>query len=140
MKCAPTCAILSLRSSISLSRCGGSTITLSGKWIFSLCPWRAPNFLSDHISNYNVHGDISMPPDLPKISIVTPSYNQGRFIEKNIRSIHEQDYPSIEHIVIDGGSTDETLRILDAHRARFAKVVVENDEGQYHAINKGFVL
>lgn len=82
----------------------------------------------------------SMSSALPTISIVTPSFNQGRFIEANILSIRQQNHPAIEHIVIDGGSTDETLQVVDAHRSRLAKVVSEKDEGQYHAINKGFAL
>lgn len=79
-----------------------------------------------------------MSTELPKISIVTPSLNQGRFIEANILSIERQNYPTLEHIVIDGGSTDETLLILQKHKGHFASVVSEKDEGQYHAINKGF--
>ncbi|MBR1232028.1 glycosyltransferase family 2 protein [Bradyrhizobium sp. AUGA SZCCT0182] len=81
-----------------------------------------------------------MPAELPKISIVTPSFNQGRFIEANILSIQRQDYPALEHIVIDGGSTDDTVLILQRHKERLATVVSEKDDGQYHAINKGFGL
>ena len=77
---------------------------------------------------------------LPKISIVTPSFNQGRFIESNILSIQRQNYPALEHIAIDGGSTDDTLRILRAHEDHFAAIVSEKDDGQYYAINKGFAL
>lgn len=74
----------------------------------------------------------------PKISIVTPTYNQGRYIEETILSIANQNYPNVEHIVIDGGSTDETPEILERHRGKLAHVVSEKDRGQSHAINKGF--
>jgi len=75
---------------------------------------------------------------LPKISIVTPSFNQGNFIEETIKSVIDQDYPDIEYIVIDGGSTDETVEILRKYNDRIKYWVSEKDEGQSHAINKGF--
>jgi len=71
-----------------------------------------------------------------KVSIITPSFNQGQFIEKTILSVKNQDYPSIEHIVIDGGSTDGTVEILKKYD--HLKWVSEPDNGQTEAINKGF--
>ncbi len=74
----------------------------------------------------------------PRISVITPSYNQGRFLEACILSVVEQQYPDVEHIIIDGGSTDESLRVIDKHRAHLAYLVSEPDNGQSDAINKGF--
>lgn len=74
----------------------------------------------------------------PKISIVTPSLNQGQFIEETIRSILLQGYPNIEYIIIDGGSTDITLSIIKKYEQWLTYWVSEADLGQSHAINKGF--
>lgn len=74
----------------------------------------------------------------PLVSIVTPSLDQGRFIEHAIRSVAEQDYPRIEHIVVDGGSRDETLDILRRHPN--VRWLSEPDDGQADALNKGFAL
>jgi glycosyltransferase involved in cell wall biosynthesis len=73
----------------------------------------------------------------PRISIVIPSLNQGRFIEETICSILAQEWPDLELIVIDGGSTDETLDIIRKHAASIAFRISEPDRGQADAINKG---
>lgn len=73
----------------------------------------------------------------PKISIVTPSYNQGIFIEETIRSIILQNYPNLEFIIIDAGSTDATVEIIKKYCQWITYWVSEPDNGQAHAINKG---
>jgi len=75
-----------------------------------------------------------------KVSIVMPSYNQAAYIEAAIGSVLEQDYENLELIVVDGGSTDGTLAVLDKYRSRLAHCVSEPDRGQSDALNKGFAL
>ncbi|MBI4927898.1 MAG: glycosyltransferase [Anaerolineae bacterium] len=72
------------------------------------------------------------------VSIITPSFNQARYIEATLDSVLSQDYPEIEYIVMDGGSTDGTVDILKRYEHRLAGWVSEKDRGQTDAINKGF--
>ncbi len=74
----------------------------------------------------------------PKISIITPSYNQGQFIEETILSVIGQGYPNLEYIIIDGGSTDNTVEIIKKHEQHITYWISEKDKGQSDAINKGF--
>jgi glycosyltransferase involved in cell wall biosynthesis len=78
--------------------------------------------------------------DWPKVTIVTPSYNQGAFIEQTIRSVLLQNYPNLEYIIIDGGSTDITIDIIKKYSPWISYWRSEKDNGQSHAINLGFSL
>jgi len=75
-----------------------------------------------------------------KISIITPSYNQGEFIEQTIQSVLNQTYKNIEYILVDGGSSDNTMDIVNQYSDRINIVISEKDKGQSDAINKGFKL
>lgn len=87
------------------------------------------NLVRDQGENYS---------KLPKISIVTPSFNQVDFIEDAIVSILEQDYPNLEYIIMDGGSSDGTVEIINKYVDRVSYWQSCPDEGPYHAINEGF--
>ncbi|HEY5587484.1 MAG TPA: glycosyltransferase family 2 protein [Candidatus Paceibacterota bacterium] len=76
--------------------------------------------------------------NFPKISIITPSFNQGKYIEETILSVINQDYLNIEYLVIDGGSTDNTVDIIKKYENNITYWVSEKDSGQSEAINKGF--
>lgn len=73
----------------------------------------------------------------PLVTIITPSFNQGHFIRETIESVLTQDYPDIEYIIMDGGSTDDTARVVGEYADRLT-FISEKDRGQSHAINKGF--
>jgi glycosyltransferase involved in cell wall biosynthesis len=73
-----------------------------------------------------------------KISIITPSFNQGKFIEETIQSVFSQEYTNLEYIIIDGNSTDNSIDIIQKYSEQLSYWISEKDHGQAAAINKGF--
>lgn len=83
-------------------------------------------------------GEHTSPAAMPKVSVVTTSLNQARFLEAAIRSVLDQDYANLEYIIVDAGSTDGSRDIIERYRSRFARVIFEADEGPGSGLNKGF--
>lgn len=80
-----------------------------------------------------------MSSNLPTVSIITPTLNQGRYIQQTVESVLSQDYPYIEYIIVDGGSTDETEKILSKYK-KYIKYIRKKDSGQTNAINNGLKM
>ncbi|RZK47138.1 MAG: glycosyltransferase, partial [Pedobacter sp.] len=74
---------------------------------------------------------------IPRITVITPTYNQGQYIEETIKSVLDQGYANLEYIIIDGGSTDDTVDIIRKYESQLTYWVSEKDRGQSEAINKG---
>ena len=92
-------------------------------------PWTTESVHSTQIQSASI--------DYPKISIVTPSYNQANYVEATIRSVLLQGYPNVEHFVIDGNSTDHSFDVIRHYEGWLSDSLSEPDRGQSHAINKG---
>lgn len=92
-------------------------------------PW---DFASTEIPNKKMYAKL-----WPKISVITPSFNQGKFLEETIRSVLLQGYPNIEYIIMDGGSSDESLGIIRKYERWISYWVSEKDNGQVDAVNRG---
>ncbi|MCU7835975.1 MAG: glycosyltransferase [gamma proteobacterium symbiont of Taylorina sp.] len=95
-------------------------------------PWTIETKKSIYKNNLEFHW--------PKVSIITPSFNQGDFLEETIRSVLLQNYPNLEYIIIDGGSSDQSVDIIKKYEKWLTYWVSEADRGQSHAINKGMKM
>ena len=76
----------------------------------------------------------------PKITVITPSFNQAEFLERTIKSVLDQNYPNLEYIIMDGGSTDGSVEIIQKYEKYLKFWASEKDNGQSHAINKGLKI
>ena len=94
----------------------------------------SPRPLSKSLTHFNVHQLTTT----PKLSIVTPSFQQGGYIERTIESVLSQGYPNLEYFIQDGGSTDDTIDVLKRYQEQLSGWVSEKDNGQSQAINLGF--
>ncbi len=96
-------------------------------------PWTCKQQLSQEHDDHE-------PEKWPRLTVVTPSYNQGQFLEQTIRSVLLQEYPNLHYVIIDGGSDDDSVEVIRKYEPWIDYWVSERDRGQSHAINKGFDL
>ena len=92
-------------------------------------PWSSENSVDAQVSLVDR--------EYPKITVLTPNYNYGHYLEETIRSVLLQGYPNLEYIIIDGGSTDNSIEVIKKYESWLTYWVSEPDRGQTHAINKG---
>ena len=123
---------------------GLPAIAVPKRAIANTRPWVAVDLageydviLPDSLSRSN---DIGCASSKPRISIVTVSYNQARYLEACLKSVLDQGYENLEYIVVDGGSTDGSVDIIEKYRPQLSAAIVEPDDGQSDALNKGFAL
>ena len=128
--------------------CCAGLLYMALRWraLLASVAWRARNAAADS-SVEQASTELGPPPEFypvcvdgarpPLVTIVTPSFNQGRFIRATVESVLSQDYPNIEYLIMDGGSTDETKTVVRDYAGRVT-FISEKDRGQSHAINKGF--
>ncbi len=95
---------------------------------------------ADEPDNLNDPNMTHSPHTLPAITVVTPSYNQGQFIESTIQSVLSQNYPILEYIVIDACSTDNTHEVLKKYESEITQIIIEPDKESANAFHKGLVL
>jgi FkbM family methyltransferase len=116
-----------------LTQWDGNAYELSDCYLFTD---PGPRFLDP-----SAGGGSNIPPNVwPKVSVVTVSYNQGKYIEDCLNSVLSQDYPNLEYIVVDAVSSDGTVDILRRYEHRLARLIIEKDQGQSAGLNKGFRL
>ncbi|XGB41376.1 MAG: WcaF family extracellular polysaccharide biosynthesis acetyltransferase [Nodosilinea sp. LVE1205-7] len=118
----------------------GAVLTLGSVTTQSLQPWTIYSGNPAQPIKQRVLTTAPPLPSHPKVSLITVTYNSAATLTQTLQSVQAQDYPHIEHIVIDGGSTDGTLEIIQAHRHHLAQVISEPDRGMYDALNKGLAL